>query len=147
MKTCSRGLLSLVLSLCSLPCFAHHMAVVVAKQSRITNLSSIELARIFRGEMKKWPDGKDVALVLHRNSTGEAVTLEHLNRMTAQQWQRWKLEHKKLINLVDSDQDLLDVVESTPGAIGMVDVRSVNGRVTVVRVDGKVPLEDGYLPH
>jgi len=46
-----------------------------------------------------------------------------------------------------SDQDVLAIVESTPGAVGLVDVRSVNDRVTVIRVDGRVPMEDGYLPH
>jgi len=35
----------------------------------------------------------------------------------------------------------------TPGAIGLVNVRSVNDRVNVVRVNGKLPLEAGYLPH
>ena len=33
------------------------------------------------------------------------------------------------------------------GAIGLVDVRSINDQVNVVRVDGKLPMEDGYLPH
>jgi hypothetical protein len=38
-------------------------------------------------------------------------------------------------------------VENTPGAVGLVEVHSVNDRVNVVRVDGKMPMEDGYLPH
>jgi hypothetical protein len=48
---------------------------------------------------------------------------------------------------VDSDQDVLALVESTPGAVGLVDVRSVTDRVKIVHVDGKLPMEDGYLPH
>jgi hypothetical protein len=28
-----------------------------------------------------------------------------------------------------------------------VEVRSMNDRVNIVRVDGKMPMEDGYLPH
>jgi hypothetical protein len=31
--------------------------------------------------------------------------------------------------------------------VGFVDVRSVDGTVNVVRVDGKLPMEAGYLPH
>jgi ABC-type phosphate transport system substrate-binding protein len=129
------------------PCFAHHMAVVISKQNTVTMMSSAQLGRIFRAEIKKWPDGKNIQLVLHRSSAGEAITLERLNRMSAQQWQSWMAEHKDSLQLVDSDEQVLNYVESTPGAVGLVDVRSVNDRVNIVRVDGKVPMEDGYLPH
>jgi ABC-type phosphate transport system substrate-binding protein len=129
------------------PCFAHHMAVVVSKQSGVTNMTAAHLGKVFRAEIKKWPNGKDVVLVLHRASPGETITLQRLNKMSAQQWQAWVAEHKNSVKLVDSDQDVLSVVESTPGAVGLVDVRSVNDRVAIIRVDGKVPMEDGYLPH
>jgi ABC-type phosphate transport system substrate-binding protein len=129
------------------PCFAHHMAVVVSKQNGVSALSSAQLSRIFRAETKKWPDGKTIQLVLHRESHGETITLQRLNKMTAQQWQNWIAEHKDSVKLVDSDDDALSYVEATPGAVGLVDVRSVNEHVNIVRVDGKVPMEDGYLPH
>jgi hypothetical protein len=38
-------------------------------------------------------------------------------------------------------------VASTPGAIGFVAEHSITDRVVVVRVDGKLPMEAGYLPH
>jgi ABC-type phosphate transport system substrate-binding protein len=123
------------------------MAVVVSKQSGVTNMTAAHLGKVFRAEIRKWPNGKDVVLVLHRASAGEAITLQRLNKMSAQQWQVWVAEHKGSVKLVNSDQDVLSVVESTPGAVGLVDVRSVNDRVTIIRVDGKVPMEDGYLPH
>jgi ABC-type phosphate transport system substrate-binding protein len=129
------------------PCFAHHMAVVVSKENAVSAMTSAQLSKIFRAENKKWPDGKVINLVLHRGSTGETVTLQRLNKMTAQQWQAWVTEHKDSIKLVDSDDDVLSYVASTPGAIGLVERHSVNDRVTVVRIDGKVPMEDGYLPH
>ena len=129
------------------PCFAHHMAVVVSKQSGVSVLSSAQLGKIFRGEAKKWTDGKPIVLVLHRASAGESITLQHLNKMSAQQLQAWMVEHKNSLQVVDSDDEVLTYVESTPGAIGLVDVRSVTDRVTVVRIDGKVPMEEGYLPH
>jgi ABC-type phosphate transport system substrate-binding protein len=129
------------------PCFAHHMAVVVSKQNGVTALSSAQLSRMFRAETKKWPDGRSIQLVLHRASNGEAVTLQHLNKMSAQQWQNWIAEHKDSVKLIDSDEDVLSYVEATPAAMGLIDVRSVNDRVNIVRVDGKVPMEEGYLPH
>ena len=129
------------------PCFAHHMAVVVSKQSGVTALSSAQLKKMFRAETKKWPDGKSIQLVMHRASTGEAITLQRLNKMSAQQWQSWVAEHKDSLKLVDTDNEVLQYVESTPGAVGLVEVHSLNDHVNIIRVDGKVPMEDGYLPH
>ena len=49
--------------------------------------------------------------------------------------------------IADSDADVLKIVQSIPGAVGLVDVRSVDNSITVVRVGGKLPMESGYLPH
>lgn len=129
------------------PCFAHHMAVVVSKETAVDNITSAQLGKIFRGETKKWSDGRFVVLVFHHASPGETITLQHLNKMTSLQLQAWTTEHHDSLKFVDSDQDVLNAVETTPGAIGLVDVRSVTDGVKIVRVDGKVPMEDGYLPH
>ncbi len=142
-----RLLLLLSALLLATPCFAHHMAVVVSKDTAVDNITSTQLGKVFRAESKKWPDGKSVVLIFHRASPGEMITLQHLNKMSAAQLQAWTTEHRDILKFVDSDQDVLSVVETTPGAIGLVDVRSVTDRVKIVRVDGKVPMEDGYLPH
>jgi len=141
------AVLVLFAAISTAPCFAHHMAVVVSKQNGVTALSSGQLGKIFRAETKKWPDGKTIQLVLHKASKGETVTLQRLNKMSAQQWHTWLAEHKDSLTIVDSDEDVLNYVENSPGAVGLVDVRSVNNRVNIVRVDGKVPMEEGYLPH
>lgn len=130
-----------------LPCFAHHMAVVVNKENNVGEVASAHLAKILRLEVKKWHDGKDVILVLHKNSSGEMATLERLNKMSAGELKSFIATHQSSITTVDSDEDVLKRVESTEGAIGLVDVRSINDQVNVVRVDGKLPMEDGYLPH
>ena len=129
------------------PCFAHHMAVVVNKDNTVGNVTSVHLSRIFRSEIKKWPDGKAVVLVLHRDSAGETETLQRLIKMSPTELKALIAAHKDSIQLVDSDADVLKIVQSTPGAVGFVDVRSVDNTINVVRVDGKLPMESGYLPH
>jgi ABC-type phosphate transport system substrate-binding protein len=146
-KTCRSTFLLLLVAVFSVPSFAHHMAVVVAADNSATNLTSVQLGKIFRTETKKWPDGRNIVLILHRASTGETITLQHLNKMTAAQFQAWSNEHRDQVKFVDSDQDMLTAVQATPGAVGLVDVRAVNDKVKVLHVDGKLPLEDGYLPH
>jgi len=129
------------------PCFAHHMAVVVNKDSNVAEVSSAHLANYFLLEDKKWPGGKEVVLVLHKDSAGETVTLEHLSGMSGKDLKSFIASHKSSFALVDSDDDVLRFVEATPGALGLVDVRSINDQVRVLKVGGKLPMEDGYLPH
>ena|SRR5277367_4673758 len=129
------------------PCFAHHMAVVVNKDNTIQNVTSDHLAKIFKGEVKKWPDGKNVVIVLHSSSAGEMTTLLHLTKMTEADMKAFLASHKDAIRTVGSDANVIDAVGSTPGAIGFVEEHSITDRVTVIRVDGKLPMEAGYLPH
>jgi ABC-type phosphate transport system substrate-binding protein len=129
------------------PCFAHHMAVVVNKDNNTTTVTAAHLSKIFCSEIKKWPDGTSIVLVLHRDSPGETETLEHLNKMSASEWKATLAAHKDSIQIVDSDADVLKIVQALPGAVGLVDVRSVDGSINIVRVDGKLPMESGYLPH
>jgi|GEM_PF-6094601 len=47
------------------------MAAVVNKDNNVGTLTAAHLSRIIRSEIKKWPDGKAVILVLHKNSAGK----------------------------------------------------------------------------
>jgi hypothetical protein len=67
--------------------------------------------------------------------------------MSASEWKKLIAAHKGSIVMADSDADVLKIVQSTAGAVGLVDVRSVDNLINVVRVDGKLPMESGYLPH
>jgi len=138
---------SLFLFICLTPCYAYHMAVVVNKSNRVQNLTSANLARIFKLDSKKWPDGTNVVLVLHKDSADELATLGRLNRMTPSELQAFLASHKDSIRIVDSDADVIEAVAATPGGVGFVYERSINDRISVVKVDGKLPLEAGYLSH
>lgn len=129
------------------PSFAHHTAVIVNKDNAIENVTSAQLTKIIRGEAKKWPDGKSVILVLHKDSAGERETLEHLNKMSAPEWRAFVAAHRDTIIFVDTDADVLKAVQAEPGAMGLIEVHSIDSTVNVIHVDGKLPMEFGYLPH
>jgi phosphate transport system substrate-binding protein len=139
---------ALVSVLCLLtPCLAHHMAIVTDKDNKIENVSSAQLAKIFKGEVRKWPDGRNVVVVLHSSSPDEVSTLSRLTKMTSSEVKALIADHRDSMRTVGSDSDVINAVASTPGAIGMVEEHSINERVSVIKVDGKLPLEAGYLPH
>ena len=129
------------------PCLAHHTAVIVNKDNGVANLTSAHLTKIIRGEVKKWPDGKNVILVLHKDSASEREAIERLNKMSAGEWTAFVIAHKDSIIFVDTDAEVLKAVQAEPGALGLIEVHSIDGSVSVVRVDGKLPMESGYLPH
>jgi ABC-type phosphate transport system substrate-binding protein len=140
-------LLTAFLTFSIVPCFAHHMAVVVSKENATAEISSTHLAKMFRLEARKWSDGTNVVIVLHKNLTNEAQTLQRLNKMSLDELKSFISSHQESFLLVDSDSDVLHAVETMPGAVGLVDVRSIDGQVNVVKVDRKLPMEAGYLPH
>jgi ABC-type phosphate transport system substrate-binding protein len=123
MKSSRLPILFAFLLLFLTPCFAHHLAVVVDKDNSVGNLTNSHLAKIFLSEVKKWPDGKDIVIVLHRDAPGEMVTLEKLTKMSATELKTRMAARESGVTQVDSDADVLKVVGSTPGAVGLVDVR------------------------
>ena len=123
------------------------MAIITDKDNKVQNVSSVQLAKIFKGEIKKWPDGRNVVVVLHTSSPDEVSTLARLTKMTNAEVKAMIADHKDWARTVASDADVINAVASTAGAIGMVEEHSINDRVTVIKVDGKLPLEAGYLPH
>ncbi|MFY9977672.1 MAG: substrate-binding domain-containing protein, partial [Candidatus Sulfotelmatobacter sp.] len=76
------------------PCLAHHMAVIINKDNNVSNVTATHLAKIFRSEIKKWPNGTGIVLILHKDSAGEMETLEHLNKMSANEWKALLAAHK-----------------------------------------------------
>lgn len=73
------------------------------------------------------------------------MALQKLSNMTGEQFKDLLATHKSSILVVNSEHELLKAVGTVPGAIGLVDVYSLTSEVNVVKVDGKLPLEPGYL--
>ncbi len=119
--------------------------MVVNKDNAVENVTSAHLAKIIRGEIKKWPDGKNIVLVLHKDSAGETETLERLNKMSAAGVEELRRAHKDSILFVDTDADVLKEVQTEPGAMGLIEVHSIDNSVNVVHVDGKLPMEFGLF--
>lgn len=125
---------------------AKQLAVIVDKTNTTGGLSTVDLAKVFKFDSHKWPDGRPVILVLRDPSTPEMKTaMEKLYHMQPDQFKSLLAAHSSGVIIVRSEEELLKSVEAIPGAVGLVDVYSINGRVNVLKVDGKLPLEQGYF--
>jgi hypothetical protein len=126
-------------------CEAKHLAVIVEKNNSVASLSSADLLKVFKFDRAKWPDGKNIVLVLRDPSTPEMQTaINSLYHMQPAEFKSLLASHTKAVIMVTSEDEMLKAVAAIPGAVGLVDVYSITERVKVVRVDGKLPLEQGY---
>jgi ABC-type phosphate transport system substrate-binding protein len=127
-------------------CQAKQLAVIVDKTNSTGGLSANDLAKVFKFDNHKWPDGRAIILVLRDPSTPEMKTaIEKLYHMQPDQFKALLAAHSSGVIIVRSEDELLKSVEAIPGAVGLVDVYSINSRVNVLKVDGKLPLEQGYF--
>jgi hypothetical protein len=125
-----------------------NMAVVASAGSKLADVPLAELVKYCKGSAKAWPDGRNFVIVLKNPDLPEMrVALQKLFGGGAAEARLAiaKLnETRQAAVIVDSDDDLLRAVDATPGAVGIVDVYSINSSVKVLRVDGKLPFDVGY---
>jgi len=125
-----------------------NMAVVVSAGSKLNDVSLADLAKLSKGVQKTWPDGKNFTLVMKDpESPDMRVAAQKLFGAAPGEVKALiaKLNEARLaVKIVENDEDLLRAVEATPGAVGIIDVYSINSSVKVLRVDGKLPFDAGY---
>src|SRR6267154_5692071 len=125
-----------------------NMAVVVSAGSKLADVPLTELVKYCKGYAKAWPDGKSCVIVLKNPDLPEMrVVLQKLFGGGASEARTAiaKLnETRQAAIVVESDDDLLRAVDTTSGAVGVIDVYSINSSVKVLRVDGKLPFDLGY---
>lgn len=127
-------------------CEAKQVAVIVDKSNSVGTMSTTELTKVFKFDSRRWPDGRSVVLVLRDPSTPEMQTaIQKLYKMQPEEFRALLASHHVGVVIANSEEELLKAVETIPGAIGLVDVYSITNRVNVVKVDGRLPLEQGYL--
>lgn len=134
--------------------FARDLAVVSNKANGVSALALVDLVKICKGQTNRWPDGKSVTFIMRAPSSQEMkLVLEKLYDAPEAQVKEivatanhGRAGHPAIM-IVDSDEDLVNKVASIPGAVGVVDVYSINSSVSVVKLAGKLPLEPGYALH
>ena len=140
--------LAAAVSFAALHASAKDVALIVAKSSALKGIQSAEITKAFKTSPAKWADGKEIVFVIKAPSSNETKILgTKLFNQTAEGLPNFLTNAKRTFIVVATDEDVIKAVNSMPHAIGVVDLYSINGSVTVLKVDGKSPLEPGYLLH
>ena len=139
-----------VVAMCALSALASfkNMAIVTSASSKVNDVTLADMTKFCKGTTKAWPDGRNFSIVIKSPDAPEMHgVLQKLFGATGSDAKAAiaKLnETHTVVKIVDSDEELLKAVQAMPGAVGVVDVYSINSSVKVLRIDGKLPFDVGY---
>jgi hypothetical protein len=130
------------------------LALIANKSNEVVAITLPELVKVCKGQVSRWPDGKPVSFVMRDPGAPDMkLLLDKIYGMSKDEVKaaiasanHSRASHPAIV-VVESDEAVVKKVESTPGAVGLVDVYSISGGVTVLKVGGKLPLEPGYPLH
>lgn len=137
-----------------LPVYAKDVAVVSNKNGGVDSITMVDLVKVCKGQTGRWPDGKPVTVVVREpGSPDMRILVEKIYGVSVDELRdlistanHGRANHPAII-VVNSDEDVIRRVQAVPGTVGIVDVYSITGAVTVVKIGGKLPLEAGYPLH
>ena len=140
--------------ICASLASARDLALVSYKSNALAAITLTDLVKVCKAQTNRWPDGKPVTFVMRSPSVPEMkVVMEKIYGMSESEVSglivtsnRGRPNHPAIV-VATSDEELMNKVASVPGAIGVVDVYSINSSVVVVKIAGKLPLEPGYPLH
>lgn len=128
------------------------IAIVVNPQSPISDLSFAELRKIFMGDQQFWADRSKVTLLVRAPSARErAIVLDKIYQMDEDQFRQYwigKMFRAEVAGgpkIVYSTDMALNLIATIKGSITFVPAAGVTGEVKVLRIDGKLPSDPGYV--
>ncbi len=143
---CLSCCIALFFGLCQSWAATRQIAVIVNQRNGVQDLSEAETGKIFKCVTQKWEDGTPIKVVLRDPSSPEMeLLLWRVYKISADEFRKFVASHRDSVIVVDSNEAMRNAVESTPGAIGLIDVFLINKQVKVLKIDGRLPVEYGYI--
>jgi ABC-type phosphate transport system substrate-binding protein len=130
---------------------AEPLAIVVNRNNPLSEISTADLRRLFRGQRTRWSNGRRVTLVMRDPGAPEReAILRSLYGLQEEEYRRTYLqavfsgEASDAPKTLASTNGVLRFVYNVPGAIGYVRARDADRSVKTLRVDGRLPGDRGY---
>jgi ABC-type phosphate transport system substrate-binding protein len=126
------------------------LAIIVAPDSKLTNISVADLRRVFQSERLTDPDGVKLIALNHPPKTVDRVGFDQtVLGMDPEAVGRFWIDRKIRggsgpPRTVESLSTLRRVVQKLPGAIGYIRPAQLSNEVRAIRVDGKLPEDPAY---
>ena len=124
---------------------------VTGKKVNITGLSHAELVKIYKGEMKSWPNGDRVRVVLRPAADADTIIVRDISSEMSAAMDAALSREGMLMAL--TNQEALDIIEKTPGSIGfssLAQIKTENRSLKMLSYNGVLPntksLANGTYP-
>lgn len=134
-------LLALIVILLS-PVFsmAEGVIVITNKSVTVTSLDKDDIRQIFLGQKTTWDDGSKITFVVQDRTKAGIDFLKTFLQKTAPQYDNyWKKQvftgQGRAPYFFSSNQELVEFVSRTPGAIGYISAATDTGDTKVITVD------------
>jgi hypothetical protein len=134
---------------------APSFAVIVHQSNPTKNMRVADLRAFFAGMNGKWPHGSKVVLVERDAGSAAFQFLMHnVLNMSAAEYKRrlasieFAGEAPVNVKVLNSEEAACKFVFSVPGSLALIETNSLRATacsgVQIVRIDGKLPGEEGY---
>jgi ABC-type phosphate transport system substrate-binding protein len=131
------------------------LAVVAHKSSTVDGISAADLRKMLTGELRAWADARPIVVVEQPDENATQQRMLHaLLKATPAGYNRQLLQVQfqghpgPVIRVLNSDTNAIAFVWNVPGAISIVGAGAAAAsaaHVRILRIDGKLPGEAGYL--
>lgn len=127
------------------------LAIVVHADTEADDVSMAELRNIFLANKQFWPDRSRIILLVRAPESDERdYVLDTIYQMNEDSFRKYwiakmfRAEVPRGPKIVFSSDMTLDLVVAIPGSISFMRADQVTEGVKVLRVDGKLPSDEGY---
>ena len=127
------------------------ITIVTNPRTATSDISFLELRKIFLGEKQFWDDNSRIILLVRAPVARERdVVLTKIYRMGEAEFQQYwiakvfRAEVSSKPKIVYSSDMTSELVTVLPGAIGFLPADEVGSGTKVLRINGKLPGEAGY---
>ena len=132
--------------------FASDVAVVVNANNPIMELSFRDLEKIFKLDKKYWENGNKIYFIMQEaENLPTKILLSKVYQMqnyhdlkTYWLGMIFREELSSFPQVLSSDEAIKRFIIQAPNAIGFINASSIDTRVKVLRIDGKLPGDAGY---
>lgn len=116
------------------------IAIIANKDVTVANVTSEQLAQIYKGEIKNWSEfgGNDAPIVVVGRESGSGTRGAFEELLEVEDACAYAQE-------IDSTGGVLSTVANTPGAIGYISLDVIDDSVNVMAIDGVVASEESIV--
>jgi phosphate transport system substrate-binding protein len=132
--------------------FARTALVFVTSKPKPNGWSSVDLARIFKSEIKKWKDGTPINIILRTKSDTDTELMSNI--FPRMQEAIAQARARPDVPVASTDQDSAELAEGLPGSFvqsGLSQIVIEKRKLHLVPIDGVEPslssLENGTYPY